>query len=183
MAAHTLAQLISYTGIEKNMLDATNFLNYLIQIKDQADQLSRHTYTHSLMYLLKINQLAQEFTNKRGFHILHKLLVQDCQQDAQIAYNVCCCLWILSYHKFALPLFQDFKLNVVEHIAKILDFSNKEKIVRMICLIFYNLKDDELCLEHLSMINALNLVIKLRNRPWVDEEIKRILEKLFEYFD
>ena len=80
-------------------------------------------------------------------------------------------------------LFQDFKLNVVEHIAKILDFSNKEKIVRMICLIFDNLKNDEICLEHLSMINALNLVIKLRNRPWVDTEIKRILEELFTYFD
>ncbi len=74
-------------------------------------------------------------------------------------------------------------MNVIEHIAKILDFSNKEKIVRMICMIFFNLKDDSLCLEHLSMINALNLVIKLRNRPWVDEQIKRILEQLFEYFD
>jgi len=74
-------------------------------------------------------------------------------------------------------------MNVIEHIAKILDFSNKEKIVRMICMIFLNLKDDSLCLEHLSMINALNLVIKLRNRPWVDEQIKRILEQLFEYFD
>jgi len=70
-------------------------------------------------------------------------------------------------------------MNVVEHIAKILDFSNKEKIVRMICLIFSNLKNDDVCLEHLSMINALNLVIKLRNRPWVDTEIKRILEELF----
>ncbi len=74
-------------------------------------------------------------------------------------------------------------MNVIEHIAKILDFSNKEKIVRMICMIFLNLKEDSLCLEHLSMINALNLVIKLRNRPWVDEQIKRILEQLFEYFD
>ena len=33
------------------------------------------------------------------------------------------------------------------------------------------------------MINALNLVIKLRNRPGVDDEIKKILERLFEYFD
>ena len=45
------------------------------------------------------------------------------------------------------------------------------------------MKGDEVCLEHLSMINALNLVIKLRTRPWVDDEIKKILERLFEYFD
>ena len=92
-------------------------------------------------------------------------------------------MWILSYNDFAMNGFTDFKLNIIEHVSKILDFFNKEKIVRMICLIFYNLKDDELCLEHLYMIHALNLVIKLRNRPWVDEEIKRILERLFEYFD
>ena len=89
----------------------------------------------------------------------------------------------MSYHKFALPHFQDFKLNVIEHIAKILDFSNKEKIVRMICRIFNNLKDDDTCLEHLSMINALKLVIKLRNRPWVDSEIKDLLKGLYEYLN
>ena len=136
------------------------------------------------MYMLKINQMAEQFVRNRGFQILHKILTSTaCQQDAQIAYNICCCFWILSYHKFALVHFQDFKMNVVEHIAKILDFSNKEKIVRIICLIFKNLKDDEICLEHLSMINALRLVIKLRNRPWVDDDIKRTLEQLFTYFD
>lgn len=114
---------------------------------------------------------------------MRNILINDCKADAQIAYNVCCCFWILSDHKFALPEFQNFQLNVIEHIAKILDFYNKEKIVRMIAQIFLNLKDDPLCLEHLSMINALNLVIKLRNRPWVDESIKRILEQLFDYFD
>jgi len=186
MAAHTLAQLISNTGLGNKGIfkdEASNFLNYLLQAKDSPTSLSRHAYTHSLMYLLRINELSQEFIQKRGFMILHKLLINECQQDAQIAYNVCTAFWILSYHKFAMHLFQDFKLNVVEHIAKILDFSNKEKIVRMICLIFSNLKDDDICLEHLSMINALNLVIKLRNRPWVDTEIKRILEELFTYFD
>ena len=135
------------------------------------------------MYMLRINELAREFINKRGFLILVKILENESQTDGQIAYNVTCAFWILSYHEFALPLFQDFRTNVIEHIAKILDFSNKEKIVRMICLIFDNLKNDDICLEHLSMINALNLVIKLRNRPWVDTEIKRILEELFQYFD
>ena len=33
------------------------------------------------------------------------------------------------------------------------------------------------------MINALNLVIKLQNRPWVDKEIDELLEKLFKHFD
>lgn len=33
------------------------------------------------------------------------------------------------------------------------------------------------------MINALNLVIKLQNRPWVDKDIEDVLERLFKYFD
>jgi len=33
------------------------------------------------------------------------------------------------------------------------------------------------------MINALNLVIKLQNRPWVDKDIEEHLERLFKYFD
>ena len=184
MAAHTLAQLISAADFDKYKEQATKFLHYILQAKDKPGQLSSHVVTHSLMYLLKINKIAEQFIQTRGFNYLQKVLIStECHQDPQIAYNVCCCFWILSYHKFALHGFQDFQLNVVEHIAKILDFSNKEKTVRMICLIFNNLKDDEICLEHLSMINALNLVIKLRNRPWVDPEIKRILEELFEYFD
>ena len=50
-------------------------------------------------------------------------------------------------------------------------------------MMFDNLKENQLCLEHLSMINALNLVIKLQNRPWVDKEIDELLEKLFKHFD
>lgn len=50
-------------------------------------------------------------------------------------------------------------------------------------MLFNNLKTDEGCLEHLSMINALNLVIKLQKKPWVDKDIEDKLEELFEYFD
>ena len=92
-------------------------------------------------------------------------------------------MWILTYHDFALEAFADFKLNIIEHVSKILDYFNKEKIVRIICMMFDNLKENQLCLEHLSMINALNLVIKLQNRPWVDKEIDELLEKLFKHFD
>lgn len=33
------------------------------------------------------------------------------------------------------------------------------------------------------MINALNIVIKLQNRPWVDKDIGENLELLFKFFD
>ena len=33
------------------------------------------------------------------------------------------------------------------------------------------------------MVNALNIVMKLQNRPWVDKEIDELLQRLFKYFD
>ena len=82
MAAHTLAQLISFTGLGNKEIfreEASNFLNNLIQHKDSPDSLTRIAYTHSLMYLLRINELSEEFVHKRGFMILQKLLVNECQ--------------------------------------------------------------------------------------------------------
>ena len=38
-------------------------------------------------------------------------------------------------------------------------------------------------MECLSMVNVLNIVIKLQNRPWVDKDIVESLEHLFRYFD
>ena len=171
LAAHVLSMLIESYDYSKCSENANHFLNYIIEHQENENMLSRYAYSHCLMYLLKINELAKIFISKNGFSILKKILTTDCLSNSAVAYNVCCTLWILSYNEFAMDGFTDFKLNIIEHVSKILDFFNKEKIVRIICMLFHNLKDNELCLEHLSMINALNLVIKLQNRPWVDQDI------------
>lgn len=82
-----------------------------------------------------------------------------------------------------MPDFNAFQLGIIERVAKILDYFNKEKIVRIICHLFDNLKDNPESLEHLSMVNALNIIEKLQNRPWVDEEIEQLLDKLQKFFD
>jgi hypothetical protein len=43
-------------------------------------------------------------------------------------------------------------------------------------MFFNNLKDIPVCQEHLSDIDALNMIIKLQNRHWVDEDINKMLE-------
>jgi len=68
---------------------------------------------------------------------------------------------VLSFNDFALTHFADYSLNIVELASKILDFYNKEKIVRIICRLFDRLKDDKECLDHLGMVNALNIMLKL----------------------
>ena len=92
-------------------------------------------------------------------------------------------MWIISYHPFALRGFEDYRLALIEKVAKILDFFNKEKIVRIILLFFDNIKQNEICLEQLSDINANYIVTKLMNRHWVDKDISELLDKLAEYLD
>mmetsp|Transcript_47691 Transcript_47691/g.34941 ORF Transcript_47691/g.34941 Transcript_47691/m.34941 type:complete len:191 (+) Transcript_47691:783-1355(+) len=72
---------------------------------------------------------------------------------------------------------------IIEKVARILDYFNKEKIVRIILLLFDNIKTNELCLETLSDINALNILTKLHNRHWVDKDINELLDKIYEYVD
>lgn len=55
--------------------------------------------------------------------------------------------------------------------------------MRIILFFFDNLKQHEACLELLSDINALNIIIKLQNRHWVDKDINDLLEKLNEYLE
>jgi hypothetical protein len=81
----------------------------------------------------------------------------NCISDYQVAYNVLNCMWIMSYHHYALPVFENFKLNAIEKVLKILDFFSKEKIVRIILLIFENLMRSDICLEIMSDIQSIDV--------------------------
>jgi len=113
------------------------------------------------MYLLKTNELAREFVDQHGFELYSQFLDKDCLEDHQLAYNVACGLWIISFHNFAMRGFEDPRFTIIEKVARILDYFNKEKIVRIILMLFDNIKTNEACLELLSDINALNLLTKL----------------------
>jgi hypothetical protein len=123
--------------------------------------------------LLKHNELALEFVQIDGFATLMNMLSKECIKSTQIAYNVVCALWILSYHKFALKYFapEDFSNNVIAQIIKILDYFNKENIVRIILMVLDNLKNDSNCLELMSLCDCAQVVIKLQKKPWVDQDI------------
>ena len=88
------------------------------------------------MYMVKTNELARDFCDRQGFQLMRTLLIEDCTKQSQIAYNVCCALWVLSFHSFAIKGFTDFQLGIVENVTKILDYFNKEKIVRIILMLF-----------------------------------------------
>ena len=133
LAAHLLAIFIEALGYKNCSDPAKKFLTYLFESRKN---LSVHCFTHCMMYLLKTNELAEKFTNKGGFNELKRLLLNECREDHRIAYNTCTILWILSSNKFAIEPLCDFTLNIIQHAAKLLDFFNKENIVRIICQFF-----------------------------------------------
>lgn len=162
---------------------AREFLNWIMPQRGNQN-LSKQAYTFSLMYLLKTNELAYEFVRSQGFKIFADLLDKECTEDHQVAYNVVSALWIMSYHEFSLKFFEDYSLNIIERAVKVLDFFNKEKVVRIVLLLLDNLKTaSEGCHEVMSDIGVLSLSIKLQNRHWVDNEINELLEKIFEFLD
>lgn len=135
------------------------------------------------MYLLKTNELAKQFSDNGGFNILEVYLTKIAPQNYQVAYNTICALWVLSYHDFALRYFEDPDMRIMEKLLKILDQFNKEKIVRIILLTVDNLKNKESCHEILSDLNAIQMITKLQNRHWVDQDISEMLERIWGFLD
>jgi hypothetical protein len=86
---------------------------------------------------MKTNELAEIFVEQRqGFTRLAEILRKHCTSNDQMAYNTIATLWILSYHDFAMVYFGDYTLNIIELVSKVLDYYNKEKIVRIVCMLF-----------------------------------------------
>lgn len=135
------------------------------------------------MTILKTNEIAKEYSTRKSFKLISDLLDRKCLESYQVAYNVLCMLWILSYHEFTYEYFEDYTLSIIEKVTKVMDYHSKEKIARIMLMLFDNLKDIPDCQDHLSEIDALNLIIKLQNRHWVDEDINKMLDDLYSYFE
>lgn len=80
-------------------------------------------------------------------------------------------MWVLSYHSYAEEFFADFNLELIEKAAKLLDFHNKEKNVRIFLMLIDNMKTVPAYEYQMSDIDVLALVTKLQNRYWVDPEL------------
>lgn len=182
LASHILAMLIEAHEYKNCQMEAKQFLNWLIEQKKKPN-ISLHAYTFAIMYLVKTNELAKEFVDQGGFELFSNYLNYECIKNYQIAYNVINALWIISYHPFSSRGFEDSRLEIIERVSKVLDYFSKEKIVRIVLLLFDNIKSNDECLEIMSDINAIQLITKLQNRHWVDPEIQELLEKLFNYLD
>lgn len=156
LAARILAFLIEACGYEKHQKEANDLLNWVHQADTKS--LSIYAYTHIVMYMVKINELASQFYDLNGMGKLSNFLDNECMQDYQIAYNVLVSLWIMSFHDYARLNFEDRDQDLIEKVIKMLDFYNKEKVVRLVLLIFDSLSSSKLALEIMSDLNALEII-------------------------
>ena len=133
-ASRVLSMLIEAAGFEQCKEHALDFVNLIYNF--DSSRISASAYTYSVMHLCKVNELAKEFVE---LNKLIEILDHECLSDYQIAYNVLVTFWILSYHDFAQKLFESPTLDLIEKCLKILDFFNKEKVVRVTLLLMENL--------------------------------------------
>lgn len=167
LAAHTLAVLVANMQHGKWDMDeadnARSFLQWLMG-DTIAEFISCKCRSACLLLLVKNNLLARHFVeNSKGFDVLSlwlssKEYCQDTRQD-QLTYNTLAILWTVSVHDFTLPMFEEHE--IVQHVAKILDYYNKEKIVRIALMLFQSVSRDKDCMDQLSMVNAMVIVAKL----------------------
>ena len=162
-------------------------MEFLAYLKQKTDinhlSLSVNAYTFALMTILKTNELARDYSVDQSFKMITDLLDDPCLNNYQVAYNVVCMLWILSYHEFCYKYFEDYTIAIIERVSKIMDFFTKEKNARIMLMLFNNLRELKICQDHLSDIDAISLIVKLQNRHWVDEDINALLDELYKYFD
>lgn len=92
-------------------------------------------------------------------------------------------MWVLSFHAFSEEFFARFDLELIEKAAKLLDFHNKEKNVRIFLMLVDNMKNIPAYEYNMSDIDVLSLVYKLQNRYWVDPELTQMLSDLKDFFE
>lgn len=80
VASHILAMLIEAHEYKNCANESRQFLNWLLEQKTKL-RLSTHAYTFSLLYVLKTNELAKEFTEQNGFDLLANFLEKDATED------------------------------------------------------------------------------------------------------
>ena len=91
------------------------------------------------MYVVKTNELAAQFYSTNGLEKLVQMLTNECIGDHQVAYNVLCALWIMSYQEEARREFEDVNKSIIENSQKILNFFQKDKIIRIVLMIMESL--------------------------------------------
>lgn len=132
----------------------------------------------SLMVLLRQEVARRAFTNKRGIETL-ATLVRLNGSDAQLLYELCFCLWILTFDAQILEDFVDTA--AIDVLCDQVGKATREKVVRICMASLANLVGKFDGKVNAAMIESglYKSLSKLIERQWADEDVKVDIESVF----
>mmetsp|Transcript_40928 Transcript_40928/g.83747 ORF Transcript_40928/g.83747 Transcript_40928/m.83747 type:complete len:457 (+) Transcript_40928:140-1510(+) len=128
-----------------------------------------------LQGLLRANTRRIAFMEAGGMNMLLPLIKEQ-TSNPQLLYQVCHCIWLLSYCSEVRAKLAD--MVVVAPLVHVLKGTQKEKVIRMILATFVNLIDTADMKGILSVCGAQRLLDSMKQRSWSDEDITADIETL-----
>lgn len=125
--------------------------------------------------LLRENSRRVAFMNANGTKMLLPLLQRQ-TNNPQLLYQVCYCLWLLTYCGEIRPKLAE--MAIVAPLVHVLKGTQKEKVIRMILALFVNLIDTADMKGILSVCGAQRLLDSMKQRSWSDEDITTDIDTL-----
>mmetsp|Transcript_57088 Transcript_57088/g.134374 ORF Transcript_57088/g.134374 Transcript_57088/m.134374 type:complete len:248 (+) Transcript_57088:528-1271(+) len=121
--------------------------------------------------LLRDNLLRAIYAQRNGIDMLLPILRNpNPNKNLQVIYQVCHCMWLLSYHKEVADRMVDISL--LQPMLNLLKVVVKEKVIRMVLATFRNLLVLEEAKSNLVDLGCLKVIDNLTTRNFSDDELQ-----------
>lgn len=133
----------------------------------------------SLSTLLKDPFVKVSFVKADGVKLLIPLISPaSTQQSIQVLYETCLCIWILSFYDAAVDYLATTR--VLPRLVDVVKGSTKEKVVRLVILIFKNLIGKGTSAAQMIDLGLPQIIQNLKAQAWSDEDLINALDFLEE---
>ncbi len=180
VASISLALICAHTGCPTAAGGLVDWVCSEIEDGRTSDMSARVAVT-ALTVLLRQSGARVMFIVKGGVMMLNSMLRMQGGDatNTQLRYEICFCLWCLSFEDEALPIFSE--CGAVATLSQQVSASLTEKIVRVSLSALRNLADSVLiscfCKEMIAC-GLLTTMEKFKSRPWSDPDIAEDSEML-----
>lgn len=147
------------------MLQATNLPDYAVP-----------PIIVAMSRVLRVSDNRVTFAKAEGITVLSPLLSRN--ENAQLLYNVCFSLWLLSYNSEAVSAMN--APGLLQGLVELCRTAPKEKVVRVTLAALRNIVKSGQLNEVLVDLGLLKAVQQLSNKKWSDEDIVEDLKFLAE---
>ncbi|ETW01555.1 hypothetical protein H310_06210 [Aphanomyces invadans] len=175
-AGHILAQFLTFRGKEQDIVSLIQWILDAVKASAQSSDTAlgataRNAIT-TLMVLLRCETARKLFTRAGGLASLADVL-KNSQGKAQLAYEVCFCLWTLSFSDEAIEAFGSS--GAITALIQQVVAAPREKVVRVSLEALENLLGKANGAYNERMIDGglLKTLTNLRDRKWTDEDIAK----------